>query len=51
MVAIPFSAVIGAPLSTAILYADGFLGFRGWQWIFISEAMPALILSGWCCGT
>jgi D-galactonate transporter len=45
MVAIPFSAVIGAPLSTLILYADGFLGFRGWQWIFISEAIPALILS------
>ena len=24
---------------------DGFLGFKGWQWVFISEAMPALILS------
>jgi MFS transporter, ACS family, tartrate transporter len=45
MVAIPVSAVIGAPLSTAILYLDGFLGFRGWQWVFISEAIPALILS------
>ena len=46
MVAIPFSAVIGSPLSSAILYADGFLGLRGWQWIFISEAVPAVILSG-----
>ena len=46
MVAIPFSAVIGSPLSSAILYADGFLGLRGWQWIFISEAVPALIMSG-----
>jgi D-galactonate transporter len=45
MVAIPVSAVIGAPLSTSILYADGFLGFRGWQWVFIAEAIPALILS------
>src|SRR3954471_8713571 len=45
MVAIPVSAVIGAPLSTTILYADGFLGLRGWQWIFLSEALPALILS------
>ena len=45
MVAIPVSAVIGAPLSTSILYADGFLGLRGWQWVFISEAIPALILS------
>ena len=24
---------------------DGFLGFRGWQWVFISEAIPALILA------
>ena len=46
MVAIPFSAVIGSPLSSAILYADGFLGLRGWQWVFISEAVPAVILSG-----
>ena len=27
MVAIPVSAVIGAPLSTSVLYMDGFLGF------------------------
>lgn len=45
MVAIPVSAVIGAPLSTSILYMDGFLGFKGWQWIFISEAIPALVLA------
>jgi ACS family tartrate transporter-like MFS transporter len=35
MVAIPVSAVIGAPLSTSVLYMDGFLGLRGWQWVFI----------------
>ena len=45
MVAIPVSTVIGSPLSTSILYMDGFLGLRGWQWVFISEAIPALILS------
>ena len=45
MVAIPVSSVIGAPLSTSILYADGFLGLHGWQWVFISEAIPALILA------
>ena len=45
MVAIPVSAVIGAPLSTSILYLDGWLGLKGWQWVFISEAIPALILS------
>src|ERR1700761_7773611 len=36
MVAIPVSAVIGAPLSTFILgIMDGVMGFRGWQWVFI----------------
>ena len=45
MVAIPVSAVIGSPLSSAILYMDGILGLRGWQWVFITEAIPALILS------
>ncbi len=46
MVAIPVSAVIGAPLSTTLLqFLDGLLGFKGWQWVFIAEAAPALILS------
>lgn len=46
MVAIPVSAVIGAPLSTVILgFMDGVMGFRGWQWVFILEAIPALALS------
>ena len=46
MVAIPVSAVIGAPLSTFILGAmNGVAGLRGWQWVFILEAIPALILS------
>jgi MFS transporter, ACS family, tartrate transporter len=42
MVAIPMSAVIGAPLSTSILYLDGFLGLRGWQWVFISEDLMSV---------
>src|SRR4051812_18090265 len=47
MVAIPVSAVIGAPVSTLILqYMDGLAGYAGWQWVFIAEAIPALVLSG-----
>jgi ACS family tartrate transporter-like MFS transporter len=45
MAAIPASAVIGAPVSSALLYLEGFAGLKGWQWMFILEAMPALILS------
>jgi ACS family tartrate transporter-like MFS transporter len=45
MVATAFSAVFGAPLSGTLLYLDGLAGLRGWQWIFILEAIPALVLS------
>jgi len=45
MAAIPLSSVIGAPVSSALLGFDGVLGMKGWQWLFILEAAPALILS------
>jgi MFS transporter, ACS family, tartrate transporter len=45
MAAIPLSTVIGAPLSGLLLGMDGFMGLKGWQWLFIVEAAPALILS------
>lgn len=46
MAAIPLSTVIGAPVSSMLLGFDGLAGFKGWQWLFIMEAVPALILSG-----
>jgi MFS transporter, ACS family, tartrate transporter len=45
MAAIPLSTVIGAPLSGLLLGLNGFMGMKGWQWLFILEATPALILS------
>jgi MFS transporter, ACS family, tartrate transporter len=45
MAAIPLSTVIGAPLSGLLLGLDGFMGMKGWQWLFILEAAPAVILS------
>ncbi|MCU0636560.1 MAG: MFS transporter [Gemmatimonadaceae bacterium] len=45
MAAIPLSTVIGAPISTALLSLDGVLGLRGWQWLFIIEALPAVLLA------
>jgi MFS transporter, ACS family, tartrate transporter len=46
MAAIPLSTVIGAPISGMLLYLHGGLGLAGWQWLFIIEAIPAIILSG-----
>ena len=45
MAAIPLSSVLGAPLSGMLLDLNGWHGMRGWQWLFIIEAAPALILS------
>jgi cyanate permease len=36
--------VIGAPLSTWLLDLNGVAGFSGWKWMFIVEAVPAIIL-------
>jgi MFS transporter, ACS family, tartrate transporter len=44
MVAIPVSTFLGSPISGAILDVHGFLGLRGWQWLFILEALPAVLL-------
>lgn len=44
MVAVPASSVLGAPLSGWILDAfAGVGGFKGWQWLFIIEAMPSIV--------
>ena len=45
MAAIPLSTVIGAPVSGLLLGLDGCMGLKGWQWLFILEAVPALVLS------
>ena len=45
MAAIPLSSVLGAPVSGALLGLDGWMGLKGWQWLFIVEAAPAVLLS------
>ncbi|CAN5386003.1 MFS transporter [soil metagenome] len=44
MAAAPLSTVLGSPVSGALLQMHGLLGMSGWQWMFIIEAVPALIL-------
>jgi ACS family tartrate transporter-like MFS transporter len=44
MAAAPLSTVLGSPVSGALLEMHGMFGFSGWQWMFIVEAVPAVIL-------
>lgn len=47
--AVPLSGMLGAPLSgTIISMSDGLHGLTGWQWMFIIEAIPSLVLGLLC---
>lgn len=40
----PIANAIGAPVSGLLLSMDGILGLHGWQWLFILEGVPAVVL-------
>jgi MFS transporter, ACS family, tartrate transporter len=44
MTANPIAGVIGSPISGALLNLHG-SGLSGWQWMFIIEGLPAIILA------
>lgn len=37
--------IVGGPLGGALLELDGRLGFHGWQWLFVIEGVPAILLA------
>ena len=44
-VGIPVALVIGTPISSLLLGLDGLAGLKGWQWMYLLEALPALVLA------
>lgn len=49
MIGMPLSGLLGAPISTFVLDAsNGMLGLAGWQWMFIIEGVPAILLGVTC---
>jgi MFS transporter, ACS family, tartrate transporter len=44
MTAVPVSGVVGGPLSGVLLSLNGVLGLAGWQWLFLVEGLPAILL-------
>jgi len=44
LIGLPIAVAAGAPVSTAILGLDGLLSLRGWQWMYIAEAIPTVLI-------
>jgi MFS transporter, ACS family, tartrate transporter len=44
LVGLPIAVAAGAPVSTAILGLDGMFGLRGWQLMYIAEAIPTVVI-------
>lgn len=44
LAAIPISGILGGPISGALLGLDGRLGLQGWQWLFLLEGIPSVIV-------
>lgn len=44
MVAIPLSGVLGGAVGGSLLGLDGRLGLAGWQWLFLVEGLPSVLL-------
>ncbi len=43
--AVVTSLVIGPPIGGLLLHLGGALGLRGWQWLFLIEAVPPIIMA------
>src|SRR5947207_1556563 len=44
MIGLPIAVAAGAPISTALLGLDGLFGLKGWQIMYIAEAIPTVVV-------
>jgi len=44
LIGLPVAVALGAPISTALLGLDGAWGLRSWQWLYIAEGAPTVLI-------
>src|SRR6478609_11252466 len=44
LIGLPIAVALGAPVSTALLGLDGMFGLRGWQVMYVAEAIPTVVI-------
>lgn len=44
LVGLPIAVALGAPISTALLGLDGLFGLKGWQIMYIAQAVPTIVV-------
>jgi MFS transporter, ACS family, tartrate transporter len=44
LVGLPIAVALGAPISTGLLELDGLFGLKGWQIMYIAEAVPTVVI-------
>jgi len=44
LVGLPVAVAVGAPISTGLLSLDGLFGLKGWQVMYIAEAIPTVVI-------
>ena len=44
LVGLPIAVAVGAPISTGLLGLEGLFGLRGWQIMYIAEAIPTVVI-------
>lgn len=50
VMAVPLAGIVGGPLSGGIMsHLHGVFGFAGWQWLFLIEGVPAIVLGLLAC--
>jgi len=48
MTSIPIASFLGSPMSALLLEMNGLGGLKGWQWLFILEGVPTMLLGIVC---